>query len=173
MLVMRHGRFVECPWRHLDDAAPLAAWGFGTVSLARFERERAALLARRIPLGVRLGRGDPEAAVAGDLGCLAMIAIEVARAADLAALRKAWRLRTRHGWTGELRAIGNVVPQSIPLLLGRGFDTLEVAGIGGQALRQVALEARCGARTAPRTHFMPAWHGGAARSAERRPLRAS
>ena len=58
------GLVVEDPWLRLADDAAVPADGMVLVSFARWREARAALLARRGPVGVALGNTDPVEALA-------------------------------------------------------------------------------------------------------------
>jgi len=60
------------------------------------------------------------------LAKIAVIALDLPSYADGRAYSKAARLRQRYGYTGELRATGDVLIDQISNLLRAGFDRLEV-----------------------------------------------
>ncbi len=92
------------------------------VPLALWRSRRDELLARSHRLGVRLQAGDEVEALAGDLGHLAVIAIDFAKFGDGRGFSSARLLRERYGYAGELRAIGEFLPDQLPLLARCGFD---------------------------------------------------
>ena len=111
--------------RVADDAA-MPAEGAVLVSLPRFEKERAELLARNAPLGVWLASNQSPAAIANDLDRLALVALDFPVFSDGRAFSSARLLRERHGYKGELRAIGDVLCEQLPFMLRSGFDTFEM-----------------------------------------------
>lgn len=119
--VLIEDRFV----RVADDAA-LPAEGALLVSLVRFEQERAALLARKSPLGVWLASNQSPASIAEDLDRLALVALDFPVFSDGRAFSSARLLRERYGYKGELRAIGDVLCEQLPFMLRSGFDTFEM-----------------------------------------------
>ena len=116
--------FVDDFWRHAqeDDGEgqvilPLAAW----LALSTDQRK-----AGSNRLGVILAPGDKLEAITADLAHLPLIALSFPAYTDGRSHSKAALLKSRHGFTGEIRAVGDVLADQIPLLLRNGFDTLEV-----------------------------------------------
>ncbi|MDO9596818.1 MAG: DUF934 domain-containing protein [Azoarcus sp.] len=95
---------------------PLAVW------LAR----RDALLAQAEAgvLGVWLAGTDNPAALADDLLRLQLIAVDFPKFADGRGYSIATLLRARHGYAGELRAVGDVLRDQFFFLTRCGFDVL-------------------------------------------------
>jgi uncharacterized protein (DUF934 family) len=92
------------------------------VSLAQWLAQRDALLAREGGLGVWLANTDDPAAIAGDLQHFGVVAVDFPHFTDGRGASIARLLRERHGWTGELRAIGDVIRDAIFYLSRCGFD---------------------------------------------------
>ena len=123
--VIKHRRIVEDRWQHVaDDADPPA--GPVIVSLARWRRERAALLERGEPVGVRLPNTANVADVAGDLPVLALVALEFPKFTDGRAYSQARLLRERYGYRGEIRAVGDVLRDQLFFMARSGFDAFEL-----------------------------------------------
>ena len=123
--VIKHRRIVEDRWQHLADDADLPA-GPIIVSLARWQRERKALLERGDPVGVRLPNTADVADLAGDLPVLAVVALEFPKFADGRAYSQARLLRERHGYRGEIRAVGDVLRDQLFFMARCGFDAFEL-----------------------------------------------
>ncbi|MDX1484755.1 MAG: DUF934 domain-containing protein [Alphaproteobacteria bacterium] len=138
MSLIKDGRIVADPWRHVDDEAPLPATGGIIVSLARWQAERSALIARRAPLGVRLSSADRAEDIAGDLDRFDVIALEFPAFKDGRAYSTARLLRQRYQYAGELRAVGEVLRDQLPLMARCGFDAFEYVG---KTAAEEALEA--------------------------------
>ncbi|HUC60696.1 MAG TPA: DUF934 domain-containing protein [Alphaproteobacteria bacterium] len=115
------------PWRFLADEEALPETGTVAVSLARWQRERAALLARKEPVGLRLKAGEHPKAVEGDVGRLGLIALEFPKWTDGRAFSYARTLREQYGYKGELRAVGQVVRDTLLFMHRCGFDAYEIA----------------------------------------------
>lgn len=108
-----------------DDAAPLPA-GDVIVSLARYQAEKADLLARGAKLGVWLQPSDEPEALATEFAHLALIAVDFPAFKDGRGYSTAWLLRSRYGWTGELRAIGDVLRDQMFFYKRVGFNAYAV-----------------------------------------------
>lgn len=123
--VIKHRRIVEDRWQHLADEAELPA-GPVIVSLARWQRERAILLKRGQPVGVRLPNTANVADLAADLSLLEVVALEFPKFADGRAHSQARLLRERYGYQGELRAVGDVLRDQLFFMARNGFDAFEL-----------------------------------------------
>ena len=99
-----------------DVIVPLAAW--------RALREP--LLARQGGLGVWLGGADDPADIALDLEHFQLIAVQFASFTDGRGYSTGRLLRQRYGWTGELRAIGDVQRDQLFYLTRCGFDAFDL-----------------------------------------------
>jgi uncharacterized protein (DUF934 family) len=84
------------------------------------------LAPRNAPLGLRLEPGERIDDVAGDLPRFALVALSFPKFSDGRAFSTARLLREKHGFEGELRAVGNVLSDQIPLMRRVGFDTFQV-----------------------------------------------
>ncbi len=108
-----------------DDAAP--EQGGVIVSLARFESEGDAWLSAARKVGVRL---QPDEAVEGlvyDLPRLSVVALAFPKFRDGRAYSSAALLRERYGYTGEVRAVGDVLREQAYVMVRCGFDAFEPA----------------------------------------------
>ena len=109
------------------DDAPLPQAGGAIVSLARFIKDRDALLARNAPIGVRLKSDETPEGLGPDLARLSVIAIAFPKFADGRGFSWARMLRTRLGFTGEVRAVGDYLYDQVAYLVRVGFDAFEPA----------------------------------------------
>jgi len=126
-MLLKHGAVVADPWVAVGDDDALPEAGAPLVSLARWQRDRAALRARNGALGVRLPNAADAAALAGDLDRLGLIALEFPKFSDGRAFSQARQLRERYGFTGELRATGQVLRDQLLFMARCGFDAFELA----------------------------------------------
>lgn len=94
------------------------------VRLEHWQAERELLLARDARLGVLLSSEQAVEEIVADLSKFDLIALSLDKFSDGRAYSKAQQLRTRYGYTGELRAIGEVVYDQIAMLFRLGFDSL-------------------------------------------------
>ena len=127
MPLWRREGFVDDPWLTLaDDAAPQNA-GRIVVSLKRWLAEGASLSARADAVGVAVEAGQEAQAHLAELAERPLVALAFAKFADGRSFSYARILRDRYGFKGELRAIGEVLIDEIPLMLRCGFDSFEVS----------------------------------------------
>jgi uncharacterized protein (DUF934 family) len=124
--IIRDRAIVEDDFSHVADSGELPGGGKPIVPLARFVKDRAALLASYPALGVRVP-SDKLPADVPELGRLALIAIEFPRFTDGRGYSVARQLRQRHGFTGELRAVGWVLRDQLRYLERCGFNAFELA----------------------------------------------
>jgi uncharacterized protein (DUF934 family) len=126
MPLLKNGKLTDDPWVHIADEVAVPASGGVIVGLKRWRAEREKLLKRKDPVGVRLQSDHTAGDVADDLDHLGVVALAFPSFADGRAYTNARRLRERHGYTGEIRAIGNVLPDQYLFMQRCGFDALEV-----------------------------------------------
>ncbi|HTO84656.1 MAG TPA: DUF934 domain-containing protein [Methylomirabilota bacterium] len=118
---------VEDPWTTLKDEDPLPADGAIIVTLARWQANRDALLARPGPLGIFLKSDQPPSLIAADIERFDVIALNFPKFTNGRAYSSARLLRERYGYRGELRAVGNVLRDQLQFMLRCGFDSFEIS----------------------------------------------
>ncbi len=126
MPILENGAPVADPWTEIADDAALPASGPVIVSLARWRAERETLATRADPVGVRLPTGAFDDAIAGDLGALALVVVELPKFRDGRAFTVARNLRERHGFKGEIRATGHIIPDQYAFLTRCGVTSVAV-----------------------------------------------
>jgi len=109
-----------------DEAAPVSASAV-ILSFARFQREGEAWLSQGARVGVRLEPDEPVEGLAYDLPRLALVALAFPKFRDGRAYSAATLLRERYKFTGEVRAVGDVLRDQALLMLRCGFDAFEPA----------------------------------------------
>ncbi|WP_334175736.1 DUF934 domain-containing protein [Pseudoxanthobacter sp.] len=124
--IYRAGAFQPDTWRVLGDDEALPAEGGVLLPFARFLTERAGLAGDNRPLGVVIAPADRIEEIAADLPRLSVLAIAFPAYTDGRGYSTARLARQRYGFTGEVRAIGNVLLDQVPLMLRCGFDALVV-----------------------------------------------
>jgi uncharacterized protein (DUF934 family) len=113
--VIRNGRVEVDDWNE-SDILTLAQWKESRGSLAPGAR-----------VAVRLDPADDPAELAHDLARLALIAIHFPKFADGRGYSSAALLRTRYGYRGQLRAVGDVGRDQLVHLRRCGFDSFALA----------------------------------------------
>lgn len=126
MPLIRTTGVAEDPWSFVRDEEPLPETGAVIVTLARFQANRDQLLARATPLGIRLRSDQAPSLIAGDIERFDVIALEFSKFTDGRAYSAARLLRERHGFRGELRAVGNVLRDQLAFMRRCGFDSFEI-----------------------------------------------
>ena len=95
------------------------------VPLKVWQQQRAAL-ENRAELGVWIGSSERPEELKDDLGRFQVVAVDFPKFADGRGYSIAYNLRARLGYTGELRAIGDVLRDQLFLMQRVGFDAFAV-----------------------------------------------
>ncbi len=128
MPLIRNGAIVADDWidaRRRRTRCPIAGRSSSRSRAGRRSGRRCLAAARLV--GVRLASNEPAAALADDVGHLALIAIAFPTFRDGRGFSLARLLRERYGFSGELRAVGNVFRDQFLFMHRCGFDAYEVA----------------------------------------------
>jgi uncharacterized protein (DUF934 family) len=125
--LIKERRIAADDWQLLkagaDGALPeIPAAGDLIVPLALWLARRDDLLARSGGLGVWLNANEGPEAIAADLQHFELVAVNFPKSADGRGYSTARLLRERHGYRGEVRAIGEVLRDSLLLMERCGFD---------------------------------------------------
>jgi uncharacterized protein (DUF934 family) len=128
MALVKGGKLVADSFHDATQAETLPAAGAVIVTYEQWQAQRAALLGRGTPLGVRLRSDQPPELLAGDLAHFALVALEFPKFRDGRAYSYARLLRERYGFAGELRAVGDVLLEQLFFMLRTGFDAFEIQG---------------------------------------------
>jgi uncharacterized protein (DUF934 family) len=131
-LIDRHG-LREDRWSWFDPAstvtAPATPPASGTrqlLSLEQWQTHGEALLAAGAEVGICLEPGEGPEALAGILDSLGLVAVRFPAFTDGRGYSTARLLRQRYGWSGELRAVGDVLRDQMFYLARCGFDTFDL-----------------------------------------------
>jgi phosphoadenosine phosphosulfate reductase len=147
--IWKDGAFHDDAWAGATEGAPLPV-GPVIVTKKRWLAEREALASRRGDIGLLIAAGESTDDIAADLSRFALVALDFPKFSDGRAFSAARLLREKHGYAGELRAVGNVLADQIPLMRRVGFDSFEVTN-------QPTRRALAGGRIADVTlHYQPA-----------------
>ena len=123
--IIKNGQLIDESWHLLPKDAKLD--GISNcddliVPLALWVEHSTALKARDGGLGVWLDAGEEIEEIAGQLDCFQVIALNFPAFTDGRHCSTAYLLRTRYGYTGEVRAIGDVLRDQLFSYLRVGFD---------------------------------------------------
>ena len=102
-----------------EDAVPE---GPVIVSLTRFQAEGDALLTGNRAVGVRIQADENVEDLAYDLPRVAVVAVVFPKYRDGRGYTSARLLRERYGYTGEVRAVGDVLREQAGFMVRCGFD---------------------------------------------------
>lgn len=108
-----------------EDAIPSS--GDVILSLAQFQAEGEALLAAGRKVGVRLEADEDVEALNQALPRLSVVALVFPKYRDGRAFSAARLLRDRYGYTGEVRAVGEVLRELANFMIRCGFDAFEIS----------------------------------------------
>jgi uncharacterized protein (DUF934 family) len=126
MALIKNGELVASSFVDVSATEVIPPNGPVIVSLAQWQAQREALIARGTPLGIRLHSDQPPELIAADLARFAVIALEFPKFRDGRAYSYARLLRERYGYEGELRAVGDVLLEQLFFMLRTGFDAFEL-----------------------------------------------
>jgi len=155
MKLFQNGSFVLDTWRRAtaEDSEQTIRQGGIIVPLRRWRE----LVAAGIPasgLGVELDAGEAEDRDLARLAEVRLIVVRLAKFTDGRAYSLASRLREVYGFTGELRATGDVLLDQLSLLSRCGFDAFEIA-------HPATIHALAAGRTpALAVAYQPSYHNG-------------
>jgi uncharacterized protein (DUF934 family) len=147
--LIRRGCIANESWRLLD-ANELATWlargpqadsdaGGVLIPLPAWRAHAAEVLAGCSRFGIVLEAGDDPADIADQLDRIPVVAVRFARFADGRGYSIARLLRGRHGYRGELRAIGDVLTDQIFYMKRVGFDAFALRADQDPATALAAL----------------------------------
>ena len=157
MRILKGSSLADSAWQHWPEGQPLSDDDTPViVGLARFKAERAALLARRGGVGVRLAPGDDPAELADVLSALGVLAIEFPVFNEGRGYSVARLLREKYGYRGEIRATGSLSRDRLRFMQRCGIDAFEFDA-GDEATTLAAARAAFGEIT---VDAQPATDGG-------------
>jgi uncharacterized protein (DUF934 family) len=140
MALIRNGEAVDDPWLRVADDQDLPD-GPVIVTHARWRDRATALAGHNGPLGIVLTSDQPPALIAEDLDRFDVVALDFPAFTDGRAYSHARLLRERYGFTGELRAVGNVLRDQLAFMARCGFDAFEIADDdAAEAFKQALAE---------------------------------
>jgi uncharacterized protein (DUF934 family) len=126
MPLLKNAGFVQDDWTHLGADDPLPAAGDVVVPFGRLLKDWEQLLKHDGRLGAVLPNVERAEALTLFLPRLALIVLPFPAFTDGRAYSLARKLR-EIGYTGELRATGNVLPDQLQFMRQVGFESFDVA----------------------------------------------
>jgi uncharacterized protein (DUF934 family) len=126
MPLIKGGEFAPDPFFFVPDGKAFPEDKGVIVTLARFQGEKETLFAHHSPVGVRLASSEHPQVLKADLGRLAAVVLEFPKFRDGRPFSWARMLRTRYSYAGEIRAVGDFLPDQLAFMARTGFDAFEV-----------------------------------------------
>lgn len=125
MQIIRDRAIVDDAWQHESSSGDLPE-GDIIVTLGRWQTDREQLLKRRSRLGVCLASEHDVDTIAPDLEHLDLVALTFPVFVDGRGFSQARWLRERHGYSGEIRAVGEVLRDQLAFMERCGFNAFEL-----------------------------------------------
>ena len=128
-----HIKLVDGAYTLVDDAFTAVSDDQGLppgdviISLTRFSTEGDALVSQGRSVGVRIEPDEEAESLAYDLPKLAVVAVAFPKYRDGRGYTTGRLLRERYGFTGEIRAVGEVLREQAGFMVRCGFDAFEPA----------------------------------------------
>lgn len=124
--LLRQLEIVDDDWRYWDEERSGEPQSI-VVALAQLRANADAWLAWPGRLGVRIGPMVRLEEIADDLHRLSLVAIEFPAPSEGRGYTQARLLRARHGFKGEIRAVGAVKRDQVFFMSRCGFDSFELS----------------------------------------------
>lgn len=127
MALIKDGAIVaDDPWVTLGDEDALPESLPVVVTLGRWQAERDALMARNGLVGVLLSDTDDAADIALDLDRIGLIVLAFPTFKNGRSFSNARLLRERYGYTGEIRATGDILRDQILYMDRCGINAFDI-----------------------------------------------
>jgi uncharacterized protein (DUF934 family) len=126
MALVKDGRLVDDPFRDVTGEDRLPASGALLIDSSQWQDHREALVERNQPLGIKLHSDEQPANIVRDLDHFAMVALDFPVFRDGRPYSYARLLRERYGFTGELRAVGDVLLEQLHYMHRAGFNAFQL-----------------------------------------------
>ncbi len=126
MALLKNGSVTKDTYIDVSNAELIPDSGGVIISLAQWQEQRNNLAQRSDPLGIVLRSDEKPELIAADLQYFSVIALDFPAFGDGRAYSSARLLRDRYGYTGELRAIGDVLLEQLHFMNRVGFDAFAI-----------------------------------------------
>lgn len=126
MALIRNNAIIDDPFADATGREKIPARGPVLVDFEQWQAHREQLLQRAAPVGVKLRSDQTPELIAADLSSLAMVALEFPVFRDGRAYSYARLLREQYGFSGEIRAVGDVLLEQLHFMERTGFDAFEL-----------------------------------------------
>ena len=126
-VLIKNGRQIQDPYQKITAEDEIPASGPVLVPLIVWQDHWETLLSRGEPVGVQLASDEHPEIIGDDVDQIDLIALDFPTFRDGRAYSGARLIRERFGYTGELRAVGDVHLEQLHYMERVGFDTFEVS----------------------------------------------
>ena len=129
MPVFKGDDFAPDDWRNLPQGECIPPDGKVILTLAQWQTASVHAQTGDMPLGLLITPGQDIRPIAPDLARFALVAVAFPKFTDGRGYSLAHQLRSNFGFTGELRATGEVLFDQLQLLARCGFDSFEIRDV--------------------------------------------
>ena len=126
MAIFKGEEFVADGWHYLAPGESVPPSGMVIVNLAQWQELAAAAKVSDIPLGLYVEPGQDVQNVLPGVHRFSLIVIAFPKFTDGRGYSLARQFRSHYGFTGELRAGGDILFDQLQLLARCGFDSFEI-----------------------------------------------
>jgi len=126
MTLIKDRRKTTDPFRRIGVDDQIPGEGALLVSLTVWQDHWERLVCRRSPIGVQLASHEHPEIIGDDVDQLDLIALEFPTFRDGRAYSYARLIRERYGFSGELRAVGDVLLEQLHYMERVGFNAFEI-----------------------------------------------
>lgn len=126
MKLFKDGGFIADPWGSFEEGSDLSAARYVHIPLSEVKDSADALNDNKHPIGLLINSSDSVEEIVQELGRFSSIAISFPAFGDGRGYSTARLLRERYGYEGEIRAVGDVLTDQIPLMSRCGIDAFVV-----------------------------------------------
>ena len=126
MALLKNGSIVADPYTDVSSDDYIPATGPVIVSVTQWQEYGNTIQKRDEPFGVVLLSDEKPLLIADDIQHFSVIALDFPAFGDGRAYSSARLLRDRYGYTGELRAVGDVLLEQLHFMNRVGFDAFVV-----------------------------------------------
>ncbi len=126
MALIKDKAVMDDPYTTVAGKDEIPVSGAVIVDLEQWQANRDGLIERGDPVGILLRSDQPPELIAADLESLALVALEFPGFRDGRAYSYARLLRDQYHYTGEVRAVGDVLLEQLHFMERTGFDAFEL-----------------------------------------------
>lgn len=126
MQILKNREIIEDNYRYITDEEIVEGDNI-SMSLARWQQEKTQLQEHDGKIGVRLGSTDSVESIATDLESISLVELNFPVFTDGRLFSTAKLLRTRYGYQGEIRAVGQFMVDQVCYLSKVGVNAFQLS----------------------------------------------